>query len=99
MIMKRPKPIKPFKTLEEEAEFWDTHDTSEIFKNPKVSIFDLLELEPKKDVVMTVRVQKVVKDKIEKMARIKGVNSTTLSRMWLIERLIKEDTSNPKFAF
>jgi len=86
------KPIKPFKTLEEEAEFWDTHDTSEIFKNPKVSISDLLELKPKKDVVMTVRVQKVVKDKIEKMARMKGVNSTTLSRMWLIERLMKEDT-------
>ncbi|EKE05739.1 MAG: hypothetical protein ACD_19C00182G0067 [uncultured bacterium] len=97
--IKMIKPIKPFKNLEEEANFWDTHDTSEIFKNPKVSMSDLLELEPKKDVVMTVRVQKVVKDRIEKMARIKGVNSTTLSRMWLIERLIKEDTGNPKFAF
>ena len=97
--MKRPKPIKPFKTLEEEANFWDTHDTSKIFENPKISVSELLELEPKKDVVMTVRVQKAVKDRIEKMARIKGVNSTTLSRMWLIERLIKEDSSNPKFAF
>lgn len=87
------KPIKPFKTLNEEAEFWDTHDVSKIFENPKVSMSDLLELEPKKNVVMTVRVQRVVKDKIEKIARIKGVNSTTLSRMWLIERLIKEDTS------
>lgn len=93
------KPIKPFKSLEEEANFWDTHDTSEIFANSKVSISDLLELEPKKDVVMTVRVQKSVKEKIEKIARIKGVNSTTLSRMWLIERLIKEDNSNTKFAF
>ncbi len=86
------KPIKPFKTLDEEAEFWDTHDTSKVFENPKISISDLLELEPKKDVVMTVRVQKAVKDKIEKIAKTKGINSTTLSRMWLIERLIKEDT-------
>ncbi len=93
------KPIKPFKTLDEEAKFWDTHDTSKVFENPKVSISDLLELEPKKDVVMTVRVQKAVKDKIEKIAKTKGINSTTLSRMWLIERLIKEDNSNPKLAF
>jgi hypothetical protein len=84
------KPIKPFKTLDEEAEFWDTHDTSKVFENPKISISDLLELEPKKDVVMTVRVQKAVKDKIEKIAKTKGINSTTLSRMWLIERLIKK---------
>lgn len=89
--MKRPKPIKPFKTLDEEANFWDTHDLSKIIKNPKTPLSELLSLEPKKDVVMTVRVQKAVKEKIENIARIKGVNSTTLSRMWLIDRLMKED--------
>jgi hypothetical protein len=36
---------------------------------------------------MTLRVQKVVKDKIENLARRKGLNSATLSRMWLIEKL------------
>jgi predicted transcriptional regulator len=92
--MKRPKPIKPFKTLDEEANFWDTHDLSKIIRDPKTPLSELLSLKPEKDVVMTVRVQKVVKEKIEKMARIKGVNSTTLSRMWLIERLIKEDGGN-----
>lgn len=97
--MTKIKPIKPFKSLEEEANFWDTHDVSKAFKDSKVSMSDLLELEPKKDVVMTVRVQKVVKDKIEKIARTKGINSTTLSRMWLIERLIKEDSNKQKFAY
>ena len=90
-MMTKIKPIKPFKSLEEESNFWDTHDVSKVFKDSKVSMSDLLELEPKKDVVMTVRIQKVVKDKIEKIARTKGINSTTLSRMWPIERLIKED--------
>lgn len=42
--MKKIKPIKPFKTLVEEAEFWDTHDTSEIFKNSKVLISKLPKL-------------------------------------------------------
>jgi DNA-binding Xre family transcriptional regulator len=40
---------------------------------------------------MTIRVQKAVKNKIEELAQNKGINSTTLSRMWLIERLTKEE--------
>lgn len=43
--MKRPKPmnnrvkpLEPFKTLEEEAKFWDTHDLSKLFKNPKTPL-------------------------------------------------------------
>lgn len=91
--MKRPKPIKPFKTLEEEANFWDTHDTSKLFKNPKTPLSELLSLKPEKDVVMTIRVQKVVKDKIEELAQNKGINSTTLSRMWLIEKLSEEENT------
>jgi len=89
--MKSPKPIKPFKTLEEEANFWDTHDVSKIFKNPKISLSELLSLEPKKEVIMTLRVQKVVKDKIDKAAKTRGINPATLSRMWLVERLTKEE--------
>ena len=87
----RPKPLKPFKTLEEEANFWDAHDLSKLFDNPKTPLSELLAINPKKEVVMTVRVQKSVKDKIEKMAKHKGLNPTTLSRMWLIERLTKEE--------
>lgn len=45
--MTKIKPIKPFKSLNEEAEFWDTHDVSKIFKNPKVSIFSLPKLKNK----------------------------------------------------
>lgn len=89
--MAKIKPIKPFKNLEEEANFWDTHDVSEILDNPKTSLSELLSLEPKKEVVMTLRVQKVVKDKIDKLAKTKGLNPTTLSRMWLVERLTKEE--------
>jgi len=68
--MKRIKPIKPFKNLDEEANFWDTHDVSRAFSDPKTPLSKLLSLEPKKEVVMAVRVQKVVKDKIEKLAKM-----------------------------
>jgi hypothetical protein len=98
MITKKPKPIKPFKTLDEEAEFWDTHDTSKLFNDPKTPLSELLLLKPEKDVVMTIRVQKAVKDKIEEFAQVRGLNSTTLSRMWLIDRLIKEGGADQKLA-
>lgn len=89
--MTKIKPINPFKSLEEEAEFWNTHDVSKVFKNPKISLSELLSIEPKKEVIMTLRVQKAVKDKIDKAAKMKGINPATLSRMWLIERLTKEE--------
>ena len=83
----RPKPIPPFKTLDEEAEFWDTHDTSLLFKNPNIKLSDLPLIEDEKEEVLTVRLQKSVKKKLEKVARAKGINPSTLSRMWLIEKL------------
>lgn len=83
----RPKPIAPFKTLDEEAEFWDTHDTSALFENPKTPLSALPLIESEKEESLTVRVQKSVKTKLTRVARAKGVNVGTLTRMWLIERL------------
>jgi hypothetical protein len=85
--MKRPKPIPPFKTLEEEANFWDTHDTSALMAGKKVALKDLEPLEKEKKAVLIIRIQKSVKKKIEEVAKNKGINPTTLSRMWLIEKL------------
>lgn len=85
--MSKPKPIKPFKTLEEEARFWDTHDVSTLFKNPKTPLSKLALIEPEKQEVITVRLQKSVKKKLEQIAHMKGINFSTLSRMWLIEKV------------
>jgi predicted phosphatase len=80
----RPNPIPPFKTLDEEADFWDTHDVSEFGKVP---LMNLPLLETEKEESLTVRLQKSVKTKLTRVARAKGVNVGTLTRMWLIERL------------
>lgn len=79
-----PKPIAPFKTLDEEADFWDTHDLSEFGKVP---LLDLPLLETEKEETLTVRLQKSVKNRIKRIARQKGIDTSTLSRMWLIEKL------------
>jgi hypothetical protein len=56
----KPKPLPPFRTLDEEVEFWDTHDTAVLFKNPKTPVSALEPLENEKQEVMTVRLQKSV---------------------------------------
>lgn len=83
----RPKPIKPFKTLDEEANFWDTHDTTPLFKNPNFALERLPFIESEKEEVLTMRVQKSVKKKLTQLARHQGIGPTTLARMWIVERL------------
>lgn len=84
---RRPKPIPPFKTLDEEAEFWDTHDTSPLFSNSNFPLQKLPLLEKEKEETLILRIQKSVKDRLKRVARSKGLNVGTLSRMWLIEKL------------
>lgn len=91
--MKRPKPIPPFKTLDEEAEFWDTHDLSPLMDGKHVPLEDLELIEKEKKEVLVIRIQKSIKKRIEKIAKAKGINPTTLSRMWLIEKLGQLTTS------
>ena len=92
--MNKPKPIKPFKTLEEEANFWDTHDVSDLFSNPKTPVSKLSRIEPEKQAVMTIRLQGSVKRRLENIAQQKGINPSTLSRMWLIEKVREFDRKN-----
>ena len=85
--MNKLNPLKPFKTIDEEAKFLDTHDVTKLMKNPKTPLSKLLPLEKEKQTVITVRLQKSVKNKLEQVAKGKGINPSTLSRMWLIEKL------------
>lgn len=83
----KPSPIPPFKTLDEEAEFWDTHDTSLLFKNPNTPLSKLPRIEKEKEDTLVLRLQKTVKAKLERNARAKGLSVSSFARMLLIERL------------
>ena len=76
--------MPPFKTLDDEATFWETHDTSLL---GKVSLMDLPLLEKEKEKTLTVRLQTSVKEKLTKIAQQKGIGPTTLARMWIVERI------------
>ena len=58
--IKPKEPIPKFKTIQEEAEFWDTHDIGE-YLNDFQRIDVELQLEKPKEENIVVRVQKPIK--------------------------------------
>ncbi len=80
--MKIPK----FKNYQEEALFWDTHDVSDYLDEMKFSDVAFLPKQKKVDSV-TIRLEPKFKDKLGKIAGSYGLNISSLSRMWLIDRL------------
>ncbi len=82
---KKRKTIPAFKSREEEAAFWDTHDFTEYpegFKRVRVRFAKRL------SDGITIRFDP---DTLERLrAEKKGVGPTTLARMWIVERLEEE---------
>ena len=59
------------------GDYWDEMEDVEI-------VFDL---KKPRDETLIVRLQKELKDRLERVARSRGLNMSTLARMWLIEKL------------
>lgn len=86
IYMKKKTKIPKFKTYEEEARFWDTHNVTD-FDNETENVDIVFELSEPRSETLMVRLQKDFKDKLEQAARRKGLNVSTLARMWLMEKL------------
>jgi hypothetical protein len=84
--IKSKEPIPEFKTIQEEAEFWDTHDVGEYLNDFNRIDIDV-HLEKPKEENIVVRLQKPIKDRLEQIARRKGLNISSLTRMWIMEKL------------
>lgn len=84
--MKKKSKIPEFNTYAEETHFWDTHNVTD-FKDVTEEVDLVFELDKPRDKTLIVRLQKEFKDKLEETARAKGLNVSTLARMWLIEKL------------
>ena len=79
--------IPEFKTIEEEAEFWDTHDTTDYedeFKPVKARFADKLFDR------VTIPVDADVLAQLDALAREEELNATALARRWVLERLEQE---------
>ena len=87
--------IPEFKTIEEEAEFWDTHDTTDYedeFKPVKARFADKLFDR------VTIPVDADTLAQLDTLAREEELNATALARRWVLERLEQEIRARGKAA-
>jgi len=73
-------------SYEEEANWWDTHDWSE-FWDELEDVDIVFALEKPRDETVVLRIQKEIKEQLDKLARSRGLNLSTLVRMWMMEKL------------
>jgi len=73
-----------FHNRQEEADFWDTHNITDYAESLKPVTKIKYELNSES---ITVRFRPTDLANLRKIASKRGIGVTTLSRMWLIERL------------
>lgn len=93
MKKKKIDKIPNFKSYKEEAEFWDTHSLTDYWDKWK-DVDIVFELDKPRDETVMLRLQKDIKNRLEKKARLNGLNISTLIRM-----LIMKDLQTPKCSF
>jgi predicted DNA binding CopG/RHH family protein len=71
------QPIRPFQTIEEEAEFWDTHDVTENINEGTLVGFH----QANKTDTLTIRFSHEDIVKLREEASEQGVGPSTLARM------------------
>lgn len=75
--------IPDFASVEEEAEFWDTHDLTDFLDElHPVSI----RVSPNLSSGMTIRLDPADRDTLGRIAAEQGVGPSTLARIWIKER-------------
>lgn len=86
MTKNKTKNIPNFKNRKQEADFWDNHSfTSFLDQTKKVNL--KVNLKAPKNDVLTIRLQPQLKKRMNELATEMGTQTSTLARMWLIEKL------------
>ena len=76
-------PIPPFKTLKEEANYWDTHSIVDDIDDGTLIGFH----SANKNRTLTIRFSDKALQSLREQAFRLGIGPTTLARMWLMEKL------------
>jgi CopG antitoxin of type II toxin-antitoxin system len=80
--------IPAFQNMEEEAEFWDTHDVTDYLGTELQ--FTEVTVNPELSDRLTIRLDQSDRKELALRAKLKGVGPSTLARIWLKERLRDE---------
>ncbi|MBI2085855.1 ribbon-helix-helix protein, CopG family [Candidatus Daviesbacteria bacterium] len=87
--MKKTKEVPKFKSIQEMADFWDTHSTADYpdFWQPAPDVKFSKNLVSVYKKVVPIRLDEKTKKAIEKVADAKGIGISTAARMLIRERL------------
>ncbi len=78
--------IPTFKTIKEEAAFWDTHSSTE-FEDELEIVTDVkfVRAQPKKTISVRLEQEKI--EQLTQRAKAIGIGPSTLARIWILEHL------------
>jgi hypothetical protein len=89
----RKKQLPDFRSREDEAEFWETHSPLDYEDDlEEVSV----EFSHPLNHTLAVRLDAASISRLARIARSKGIGPSTLARMWLLERLDAEQSSETR---
>ncbi len=80
-----------FANDQEEADFWDTHDSTEFLEDTAPVDMAFVDARPAKKLI-SLRLESSAIDRLKAIAQRKGVGYQTLMRMWVMERLVLEQS-------
>ena len=81
--------LPKFATDQEEARFWETHDSTEFLDDTEPVEVAFVDARPRKKQI-SLRLDARVIDVLKAIARRKGIGYQTLIRLWVMERLAQE---------
>lgn len=84
-MAKTPK----FATLQEEADFWDTHDSTDYLDDTTEVDITFVDARPRKTQI-SLRLDPHTIAQLKTIAAQRGVGYQTLIRMWVMERMSQE---------
>jgi predicted DNA binding CopG/RHH family protein len=83
-VMKTYK-IPQIDSIEELAQFWDTHDLTD-FEDELEEVTETV-FERKSETVMKIRLQPQEIEAVKRIAQLKGIGDSDLIREWVLEKI------------
>ena len=79
--------VPEFTSVKEEAEFWDSQDITDYLGELAIvkGVYQPREGKPKR--IMTVRIAPSLKEQLEKVAQSYDISTSSLVRMWIVDKL------------
>jgi predicted DNA binding CopG/RHH family protein len=84
--MRHIQKIPEFANDKEEADFWDSHDSTQYLGETLPVTVAFVDARPPKQQI-SLRLEPAVIERLKKVAHSKGLGYQTMIRMWVMERL------------